>query len=165
MDWLRSRLLVGNFLQARSGPAALVLVGGAPAAFPWLPAVLWRERLMDVTFEWKFMQVCRIQKRIWFCNIRESWIQKQARTVPGWAVMVVVMLDDIIAWHVMAWFGGSYYSSLRVCVCVCVYHLNRCKTCIMCRGPQPIFLCCPTKLRKMWWMGSWTREPVLALNK
>ena len=30
-------------------------------------------------------------------------------------------------------------------------------------GPQPIFLCYPTKLRKMWWMGSWTHEPVPAL--
>ena len=30
-------------------------------------------------------------------------------------------------------------------------------------GQRPIFLCCPTKLRKMWWMGSWTHEPVPAL--
>ena len=51
MDLLRSCLLVGNFLQARVGPAALVVVGGAPAAFPWLPAVLWRDKLLDVTLE------------------------------------------------------------------------------------------------------------------
>ena len=30
-------------------------------------------------------------------------------------------------------------------------------------GQQPIFLCCPTKLWKMWWKGSWTHEPVPAL--
>ena len=30
-------------------------------------------------------------------------------------------------------------------------------------GQQPIFPCCPTKLPKMWWMGSWTHEPVPAL--
>ena len=30
-------------------------------------------------------------------------------------------------------------------------------------GQQPIFLCCATKLWKMWWKGSWTHEPVPAL--
>ena len=63
------------------------------------------------------------------------------------------------------WMSGCLSVCLFVClsVCLCVYHLNRCKTSIFCRGQQPIFLCCPTKLRKMWWMGSWTHEPVPAL--
>ena len=45
-------------------------------------------------------------------------------------------------------------------VCVCVYHLYRCKTSILCRGARAHFPMLP-KLRKMWWMGSWTHNPYL----
>ena len=49
---------------------------------------------------------------------------------------------------------------LRVCVCTICIDV---KLQYIAGGQQPIFLCCPTKLRKMWWMGSWTHEPVPAL--
>ena len=50
----------------------------------------------------------------------------------------------------------------RGCVCVCTICIDvRLLYCA--GGQQPIFLCCPTKLRKMWWMGSWTHEPVPAI--
>ena len=52
-------------------------------------------------------------------------------------------------------FGGA-------CVCVCTICIDV-KPQFVAGGQQPIFLCCPTKLRKMWWMGSWTHEPVPAL--
>ena len=47
------------------------------------------------------------------------------------------------------------------CVCVCTICIDV-KLLYCAGGQQPIFLCCPTKLRKMWWMGSWTHEPVPA---
>ena len=48
------------------------------------------------------------------------------------------------------------------CVCVCTICID--VKLLYCAGwQQPIFLCCPAKLRKMWWMGSWTHEPVPAL--
>ncbi len=46
-----------------------------------------------------------------------------------------------------------------VCVCVCTICIDV-KLHTNAGGQQPIFLCCTTKLRKMWWMGSWTHEPV-----
>ena len=50
----------------------------------------------------------------------------------------------------------------RCCgACVCIICIDV-KLHIIAGGQQPIFLCCPTKLRKMWWMGSWTHEPVPA---
>ena len=51
----------------------------------------------------------------------------------------------------------------RACVCVCTICIDV-KLHIPAGGQQPIFLCCPAKLRKMWWMGSWTHEPVPALS-
>ena len=47
-------------------------------------------------------------------------------------------------------------------MCVCTICIDV-KPQFVAGGQQPIFLCCPTKLRKMWWMGSWTHEPVPAL--
>ena len=73
------------------------------------------------------------------------------------------------------WCGCSDTRGLPVCVfffCGCVWACAGVCVCTSCidvklqsyaGGQQPIFLCCPTKLRKMWWMGSWTHEPVPAL--
>ena len=47
-------------------------------------------------------------------------------------------------------------------MCVCTICIDV-KLQLIAGGQQPIFLCCPTKLRKMWWMGSWSHEPVPAL--
>ena len=47
-------------------------------------------------------------------------------------------------------------------MCVCTICIDV-KILYCAGGQQPIFLCCPTKLRKMWWMGSWTHEPVPAI--
>ena len=60
--------------------------------------------------------------------------------------------------------------SVCVCVCVCVC-VSVCVSTIcidvklqhIAGGQQPIFLCCPTKLWKMWWKGSWAHEPGLYL--
>ena len=53
--------------------------------------------------------------------------------------------------------------SWHLCQCVCVPSCIDVKLLYCAGGQQPIFLCCPTKLRKMWWMGSWTHEPVPAI--
>ena len=49
-----------------------------------------------------------------------------------------------------------------MCVCVCTIWIDV-KLLWFAGGQQPIFLCCPTKLRKMRRMGSWTHEPVPAI--
>ena len=56
----------------------------------------------------------------------------------------------------------SEFAKMFLSKCVCTICIDE-KLQYIAEGQQPIFLCCPTKLRKMWWMGSWTHEPVPAL--
>ena len=55
------------------------------------------------------------------------------------------------------------YACMCMCVCVCVCVCKALNQRVPAGGQQPISLCCPTKLWKMWWKGSWTHEPVPAL--
>ena len=98
---------------------------------------------------------------LWHCDLENSWER--------WGLVAVGIsgVSDVFLWTLKGrwWDAPKKAPRLFVChplllVCVCV---ESPESKGISRGQQPIFLCCRTKLWKMWWKGSWTREPVPAL--
>ena len=79
-------------------------------------------------------------------------------------VFVVVIVVAVVASGAFATKTSHLRTLFGSSVCVCTICIDV-KLLYCAGGQQPIFLCCPTKLRKMWWMGSWTHEPVPAFYR
>ena len=99
----------------------------------------------------------------------------QGLPVPGQVCCVGVLSVPLLLRPLFAFWLSKFHFVFIVISLSFSFHLPCCGGACVCTicidvkllysagGQQPIFLCCPTKLQKMWWMGSWTLEPVPAI--